>query len=153
MPGPQVRRVVTGHDEKGRSIISDDGVRQDDLFTLVWTTATFPADNTDSFDGGDREVGIALPGGTVCRVGELPPGARSPMHRTKSLDYGIVLSGRLDMELDGGDIAHLGPGDIVVQRGTNHAWINSYTEPCRMAWILVDAELIDINGQSLEPNS
>ncbi|HEU0073763.1 MAG TPA: cupin domain-containing protein [Dehalococcoidia bacterium] len=85
------------------------------------------------------------------RVGEIGPGARSPMHRTNSVDYGIVLEGELDMELDGGDRVHLKAGDVVVQRGTNHAWINDSHQPARMAWILLDAEPVRIGDRVLEP--
>jgi quercetin dioxygenase-like cupin family protein len=73
------------------------------------------------------------------------------MHRTNSVDYGIVLEGELDMELDGGDRVHLKAGDVVVQRGTNHAWINGGNMPARMAWILIDAEPVRIRERILEP--
>ncbi len=151
MPGPAVRRVVTGHNEAGNAIIQTDEVAQGERFTLIWTTENFPVENTDPTDGGQREVGITLAGGTVFRVGEIGPGARSPMHRTNSVDYGIVLEGELDMELDGGEIAHLKAGDVVVQRGTNHAWINNGAQPCRMAWILIDAHPVKIGDRVLEP--
>jgi hypothetical protein len=99
--------VVTGHDETGRAIIRSDSVEQGERFTLVWTTQGFPVDNTGSGDGARRDVGITLPGGSVFRIGEIAPGGRSPMHRTNSVDYGIVLEGELDMEVDGGDVVHL----------------------------------------------
>ena len=151
MPGPKVRRVVTGHDAEGRAVIDIDEVKQDERFTLIWTTEGFPVDNTTPEDGGQREVAITLPGGTVFRVGEIAPGARSPMHRTNSVDYGIVLEGELDMELDGGEVVHLEPGNVVVQRGTNHAWINNGAAPARMAWILIDAHPVKIDDRILEP--
>ena len=151
MPGPAVRRVITGHDSEGRAIVQTDEVTQGERFSLIWTTQGFPVDNTLKDDGGQRDVGITLPGGTVFRVGEIAPGGRSPMHRTNSVDYGIVLEGELDMELDGGEVAHLKAGDVVVQRGTNHAWINNSTEPCRMAWILIDAHPVRVGDRTLEP--
>ena len=76
----------------------------------------------------------------MLRIGVLEPGARSPMHRTESLDYGICLEGECDMETRrrrGGDCP---AGDVVVQRGTNHVWHNRSDAPCRFAWILLDAE-------------
>jgi quercetin dioxygenase-like cupin family protein len=73
------------------------------------------------------------------------------MHRTNSVDYGIVLDGELDMELDGGEVVHLRRGDVVVQRGTNHAWINNSSQPCRMAWILIDATPVKVGDQALQP--
>jgi quercetin dioxygenase-like cupin family protein len=151
MPGPLVRRVVTGHDAEGRAVIDIDEVKQDERFTLIWTTEGFPVDNTNAADGGKRDVGIALPGGTVCRIGELPSGAHSPMHRTNSVDYGIVLEGELDMEVDGGEVVHLKAGDVVVQRGTNHAWINNSGAPAKMAWILIAAHPVKIGDLVLEP--
>lgn len=151
MPGPPVRRVVTGHDESGRAIIQSDSVEQGERFTVLWTTEGFPVDNTATEDGAKREVGITLPGGTVFRIGEIAPGNRSPMHRTNSIDYGIVLEGELDMEVDGGEVVHLRAGDVVVQRGTNHAWINNGTRPCKMAWVLIDAQPVNIGGRVLEP--
>ena len=135
MPGPLVRRVVTGHSAKAEAIILKDEDVRGERFTLIWTTEGYPVDNTGSVDGDEREVGITLPGGTVFRVGEIQPGDRSPMHRTNSIDYGIVLEGELDMELDSGEVAHLKSGDVVVQKGTNHAWVNHSGRSCRMAWI------------------
>ncbi|HEX5141889.1 MAG TPA: cupin domain-containing protein [Dehalococcoidia bacterium] len=151
MPGPPIRRVVTGHDAGGRAIVAIDEAKQDERFSLVWTTEGFPVDNTTTDDGGARDVGITLGGGTVFRVGEIPAGGRSPMHRTNSVDYGILLSGELDMELDGGETAHLKAGDVVVQRGTNHAWVNNSDAPARMAWILIAAEPVKIGSRVLEP--
>jgi quercetin dioxygenase-like cupin family protein len=151
MPGPSVRRVVTGHDGSGNAVIQTDEVTQGERFTLIWTTEGFPVDNTGSMDGAERDVGITLPGGSVFRVGEIAPGARSPMHRTNSVDYGLVLEGELDMELDGGEMAHLKAGDVVVQRGTNHAWVNNGSQPCKMAWILIDAHPVKIGDRVLEP--
>ena len=150
MPGPPIRRVVTGHDHEGKAIAIDE-VKQDERFTLIWTTEGFPVDNTDAADGGERDVGITLAGGTVFRIGEIAPGARSPMHRTNSVDYGIVLEGELDMEVDGGGVVHLKAGDVVVQRGTNHAWINNSAAPVKMAWILIDAHPVKIGDRVLEP--
>ena len=73
------------------------------------------------------------------------------MHRTNSVDYGIVLDGELDMELGDGEVVHLQAGDVVVQRGTNHAWINRSDRPCRMAWILIDADPVKVGDQELQP--
>ncbi len=68
----------------------------------------------------------------------LPP--RHPMmHRTRTLDYAIVISGEIDMLLDDGEV-HLKAGDVVVQQATNHAWVNRGKEPCRIAFILMDSQ-------------
>lgn len=149
MPGTEVRRVVTGHNEQGKSIIAIDEVAAGERFTVVWTTGKSPADNLDPADGGARQVGLVQPGGSVLRIGVLPPGAHSAMHRTHSVDYGIVLEGEVDMEVDDGATVHLKQGDVVVQRGTIHAWINRSDKPCKMAWILIHAEPVVIGGKEL----
>ena len=61
------------------------------------------------------------------------------MHRTETIDYAIVLSGEIDMVLDETDV-HLSEGDVVVQCGTNHAWVNRSSQPCRIAFILIDGK-------------
>ena len=151
MPGPEVRRVVTGHNAEGKSVIAIDEVTSGERFTVVWTTDKSPADNLDPEDGGARKVGLVQPGGSVLRIGELPPGAHSAMHRTHSVDYGIVLEGELDMEVDGGEVVHLKAGDVVVQRGTNHAWVNNSGAPVKMAWILIAAHPVTVGDRVLEP--
>ncbi|MFJ9900928.1 cupin domain-containing protein [Streptomyces sp. NPDC091280] len=153
MAAPNVRRVVTGHDSEGRAVIAKDHVFDEpsQLGRVIWSTVTSPADNTDETDGSERAVGVTAPGGTVFRVGQLEPGGRSPMHRTNSVDYGLVLKGEMGMELDGGDVVRLKAGDVVVQRGTNHVWFNDTDEPVVMAWILIDAEPVKIGDRVLEP--
>ena len=154
--GP-VRRVVTGHDAGGRAVFrSDDRFELRDIptgdaaFALLWTAPDLPVDNNDPADGRTRDAGLTLRGGSVIRVADMHPGAVSPMHRTNSLDYGIVLSGRLELELDDGAKTLLGPGDVVVQRGTMHLWRNpSETEECRIVWILTEATAVEVDGDPL----
>ena len=71
------------------------------------------------------------------------------MHRTETVDYAILLSGECDLEMDDGVTVHLRQGDVVVQRGTMHAWVNTGTQPCVFAFILIDAEPVGVAGQSL----
>lgn len=152
-----IRRVVTGHDSNGRANIAMDdrrmpiGVaRGDAKFALIWTTPTVPADNNDDTDGATRPAGLTLHGGSVIRVVDLAPGQESPMHRSNSIDYGIVLSGAVELELEGGDATTLGAGHIVVQRGTNHLWRNpSPTEWCRIVFVLIEASAVTIDGVDL----
>jgi naringenin degradation protein FdeH len=146
---PPVRRVVTGHDAKGvarvlldapatNSRVSKSGGRS----TLVWCTDRAPADipTGEHFeDMGARLLGTPPPpNGTRFTVNDIPPGRTGPMHRTDTVDYAIVLSGEIEMQLDDSSV-RLKAGDVVVQRGTNHAWANRGTEPARVAFILVDA--------------
>lgn len=152
-----IRRVVTGHSAEGRAVVDSDRplpmeelATGDAAFVKIWTTAQSPADPTDPMDGAERPTGLTSPGGTVIRVVDHFPGCRSPMHRTRSVDYGIMLEGLLDLELDGGEVVHLRPGDIVVQRGTNHAWVNNSDQVARIAFVLIDAQPVTIGGRSLD---
>lgn len=142
-----VRRIVTGHDENGRAIFRSDErfdptvvPTGDAAMATIWTTATVPADLNDETDGRMRDAGTTLNGGSVIRITDMLPGAESPMHRTNSIDYGVVLYGQVELELDDGETRLIGPGDIVVQRGTVHLWRNpSPTETCRIVFILIEA--------------
>ena len=154
---PPVRRVVTGHDADGRAIVVGDEwltpaiiSSGDANFALIWTSAVLPADNNDDTDGRNRPAGLTLHGGSVIRVVDMLPGCVSPMHRTNSLDYGIVLSGAVELELDDGMVTRLGAGDIVVQRGTIHAWRNpSPDQPARIIFVLTEATPRIVDGQPL----
>lgn len=156
-PFPPVRRVVTGHDGDGRAIIaSDQHFRSEPIplggaeFALVWTTATVPADNNDETDGRNREAGLTLNQGSVIRIVDFLPGGTSPFHRTNSIDYGIVLAGEIELELDDGVKTIVGPHSIIVQRGTNHMWRNpSATDHARVAFVLIEAPPYRHNGAPL----
>ncbi len=153
-----VRRVVTEHDSRGRSVVQSDELLQpvavaggEARFALVWTTAQVPADNMSDTAGAARDAGLTIRNGSVIRIVDFRPGSRSPMHRSHSIDYGLVVHGQVDLELDGGEVKHLKPGDIVVQRGTNHLWINpSSTEWARMTFILIEANPVVIDGRVLD---
>lgn len=151
-----VRRIVTGHDAQGRAIFKSDTTHEmeninhgEAWFAKLWTTNVMPADNHDETDGAQRESGLSLANGTVLRIVDMPPGGRSPMHRTHSIDYGIVLFGEVHLELDANEVVKLLPGDVVVQRGTIHAWENKTREFARMAFVLVDAKPFMANGAPL----
>ncbi|TWB24419.1 cupin domain [Nitrospirillum amazonense] len=154
---PAVRRVVTGHDADARAIFTSDDefpTRRipsgDAAFTLIWTTPTVPADNNDETDGRLRDAGLTLDHGSVIRVVDMLPGGASPMHRTNSIDYGIVLSGEVELELDDGAKTIVGAGGIIIQRGTMHLWRNpSATTPCRIVFVLIEAPPYLHDGQPL----
>ena len=146
----QIRRVVTGHDASGRAVVKIDEVAKNLLSSrpgatawVVWTTEGFPADNTGEEDAGLRKTGTTLDNGTVFRILELAPGVTPRNHRTDSIDYAVVMSGEVDMELDDTTV-HLKAGDVLMQRGTIHNWVNRGTEPARVAFVLVAAEPIGI---------
>ena len=151
----QVRRVVTGHDAKGRAVVKIDEVsknitsnRPGASACVVWTTESFPVNNTGDADEGLRKVGTTLKNGTVFRVIEFAPGVAPRNHRTDSIDYAVVMSGEIDMEVDDA-VVHLKAGDVLVQRGTIHNWVNRGTQPCVMAFILIDAKPVDVAGKVL----
>jgi quercetin dioxygenase-like cupin family protein len=151
----QVRRVVTGHDAQGQAVVTIDEVSQNlrsarpgATACVVWTSQGFPVDNTGTADDGLRETGTTLDNGTVFRILELAPGNGPRMHRTDSLDYAIIMSGEIDMELDG-STTRLKAGDVVVQRGTVHNWVNRGTEPCRIAFVLIAGKPVEVGGKVL----
>ncbi len=133
--------------------------------TLLWTTNSIPATYSNEDRGGIQIQTAPPPGTTVLRVVEFPPedpehpadygatlaemgipppsgerrAARHPhMHATDSVDYAIVLEGEIDMLLDDTEV-HMKAGDILVQQGTNHAWVNRGARPCKIAFVLIDA--------------
>ena len=176
-----VRRIVTGHDGAGRSIVLSDAtsphllenpVRPGRGLTDLWRTDRTPASNTGSVDAADRPVTLNPPEqGSVFRFFQINPAAdeaelteaerearyaqaftamgasadrhdtsRHPgMHQTRTVDYIILLEGEVTLVLDEGEV-ELRPFDVVVQRGSNHAWINKGSAPALLAGVLIDAE-------------
>jgi len=165
-----VRRVVTGHRD-GRAVVLFDSAAPNQklrqasglVSTLLWVTDEAPADISAKADRAAREIGVPPPpNGSIFRVVDFPPeggtrsreavlkemgvadhgGARhAAMHRTRSVDYAIVIEGAIDMLLDDSEV-HLEAGDVLVQQGTNHAWVNRGDRPCRIAFVLIDAQEI-----------
>src|SRR6266404_1766070 len=153
----QVRRVVTGHDANGRAVVKIDEVSKN-IFSgrpgatacVVWTTESFPVNNTGDADEGLRKVGTTLKNGTVFRIVEFAPGVAPRNHRTDSIDYAVVLSGEIDMELDEGRVVTLRAGDVLVQRGTIHNWVNRSNAPCVVVFVLIDARPVEQEGKVLK---
>jgi len=151
----QVRRVITGHDTTGRAMVKIDEVcknlrsgRPGATACTIWTTDGFPVNNDGQADAATREVGTTLKNGTIFRVIEFAPGVAARNHRTDSIDYIVVISGEIDMELDGSTV-HLRAGDVMVQRGTIHNWVNNGPAPCVLAVVLVDAKPVEAGGKVL----
>jgi quercetin dioxygenase-like cupin family protein len=149
--------VVTGHDKAGNACVYSDKQFETQLiangdaeFALLWTAPDLPVDNNDETDGAQREAGLTLKGGSVIRVVDMMPGMESPMHRTNSLDYGIVHEGELELILDNDETVHLRAGDVVIQRGTIHKWRNPNKEArCRIFFILTEARAVEVAGEPL----
>ena len=173
-----MRRIVTGHNEKGKSIITLDGpparsIGEDvgGLFEL-WNTDGEEVISTDNLDRADQEIILSPPsGGTKFRyfqINPIPEGipedvmqdmaaeafekigaahhridtSKLPaLHKTETIDYIILLKGDVTLILDEEEI-DLEPFDVVVQRGTNHAWVNNGTEPALLIAVLVDSKII-----------
>jgi hypothetical protein len=140
----KIRRIVTGHDARGRAVVLKDSVIDGRevlggaaSFAVVWKTVSSPVDHDDDTDRAAEPVGLTQPNGSVLRI----------------VDYGLVLSGELSLELDDGAITDLHPGDVVVQRGTIHAWINRGTGTARMAFVLLDAKPATHEGHQMDPVS
>jgi len=151
----RIRRVITGHDSNGRATVQIDEIaknitssRPQQSAVVVWTTDTQPASNDGDFDGSTRKTGTTLSGGSVFRVVEFGPGVAPRNHRTDSIDYAVVMSGEIDMDLDGA-VVNLKAGDVLVQRGTIHNWINRGKEPCVIAFALIDARPVSAGGKVL----
>jgi quercetin dioxygenase-like cupin family protein len=154
-----IRRVITGHDRKTIAKVIYEGPaantktpREGVASTLMWCSDMMPADisiGEDAEDMGARILGTAPPpNGSRFIVMEFAAGIASEMHRTETIDYIVMLSGEIDMEMDDSTVK-LRAGDIMVQRGTNHAWINRGKEPARLAIVLLDAAPLGIGHPRL----
>ena len=185
-PGPEIkrfRRIVTGHNAQGRSVILADETsphvmpimgQPNFAVTDFWKTAATPADNSSgtSLDPCQLPIQVAPPAdGSVFRVVQFPPDKdwaakaaamggsvaidetakaantggpvrHAHMHRTRSIDYAIVLSGEIWAVMDDGE-TKMTAGDVLIQRGTNHAWANRSSMPCVVAFVLIDAKPLD----------
>jgi quercetin dioxygenase-like cupin family protein len=151
----QLRRVVTGHDTTGGALVKIDEIAKNLVSSragatscVVWTTQGFPVNNDGDQDDGLRQTGTTLDNGTVFRILELAPGVTPRNHRTDSIDYAVVMSGEVDMELDDTTV-HLKAGDVLVQRGTIHNWVNRGAEPCVIAFALIAAKSATAGGKIL----
>jgi quercetin dioxygenase-like cupin family protein len=147
-PQPTFRRIVTTHDANGKSVIFVDGNATNHKFptdkissTLMWSTDTSPARIYGDEDAGARILGSAPPanGSRFTMMEFLPGNEMHGLHRTDTIDYVICISGEIDMFVDDSQFVTLRAGDVVVQRGTDHAWVNRSNDPCRLAVVLLDA--------------
>ena len=164
MSSMNIRRVVTGHDANGKAkVIVDDiaanergGSTAGQRNTLMWCTDAMPCAmpvGEDAEDMGARKLGTYPPvNGTRFMIADYPPGNIPRMHRTETVDYIIVLEGEIEMELDDGQTVTIRRGDVMIQRGTNHAWRNVSDKPCRMAFVLIDAQPLGL-GHALPRNA
>ena len=158
-----VRRVVTGHDGNGKAVVASDEqitavsrrIGKNITGCEMWSTDRMPVDNSLEADASQRAgfvkrynyVGSGQ--GVAFRITEWAPGHSRFTHRTETMDFAILLSGEIDMELDDGQSVHLKAGDVLVQRGTIHNWVNKGTVPCVIAFILISAKPVTAGGKVL----
>jgi quercetin dioxygenase-like cupin family protein len=157
-------RFITDHDAKGLSVFNTsipdllpaNIVGGKSKFLLGYVTDKIPADFAGQSDIAtyssflSNPPGIFLPGGSVLRMVDMKPGGESLMHRTQSLDYGIVLDGEVELVLDSGESRILKKSDVAIQRGTNHMWRNtSKTEWGRMCFVTLESKPIEVDGKIL----
>jgi mannose-6-phosphate isomerase-like protein (cupin superfamily) len=150
-----IRRVVTGHDEHGHAkVMIDEQVtnsfspRPNAEFSVIWSSQGFPVDNDGFEDPSNLKIGTTRDNGTVFRIVSFGPGVAPRNHRTDSIDYAVVMSGEIDMVLDN-ETVRLRAGDVLVQRGTVHNWINNGAVPCVIAFTLISAKPVSIDGKPL----
>jgi naringenin degradation protein FdeH len=151
---PPVRRIVTGHDANHVAKVLIDGAATNAKYpapgivsTMIWCTDRMPADiavGETPEDMGGPVIGTPPPpSGTRFAVIDFPPGNAAIMHRTETLDYVVMIEGELEMDMDDSTVK-LKAGDVMVQRGTNHAWVNRSDKRARVAFVLIDAEPLGI---------
>lgn len=152
----KMRRVVTGHNEDGKAVVLLDepemnviSARSGASACVVWSTQGFPVDNDDDIDPTKRTFGTTVENGTVFRIIRYEPGVVPRNHRTESIDYAVVISGEIDMELDDGVVVKLKTGDALVQRGTIHNWVNRGKEDCVIAFVLISGKPATAGGKTL----
>jgi len=140
----KVRRVVTANDNEDKSFVKWGSEieampgRQGHSTFLMWATRDLPV-KLDEEDSNKWKIGTTIDGGSVCRLVRYEPGVAERWHRTDSIDYGIVLSGDIWMQLDKEEV-HLKPGDVVIQRNTMHNWMNRGKEACVMLFVLISTK-------------
>jgi uncharacterized cupin superfamily protein len=158
-----VRRIVTGHDANGKAVVASDDritavsrkIGKNITGSEMWSTDRMPVDNSEAAAAAQRTgyvkrynyVGTGQ--GTTFRITEWAPGHARFTHRTETVDYAILLSGEIDLELENNEVVHLKPGDVVIQRGTTHTWVNRGPVPAVTAFILIDASPAEVNGELL----
>ena len=164
---PDIRRYITAHSTDGESVflshtqipeyIPSKPAGEDGDLALVYATAATPVVLDNEEDVADYDdflhtpPGLTTAQGTVLRTIDLRPGKLTPMHRTVSIDYGVVLEGEVDLTLDSGQSRVLRRGDVSVQRGTAHSFRNrSATDWARMLFVFMPIHKMRIRGKDMD---
>ncbi|KAI0869337.1 hypothetical protein GGS24DRAFT_512180 [Hypoxylon argillaceum] len=160
----QIQRHITGHNAQGKGVFlsTDSGDHKRILFdgravaNILYSTQETPAElnaDVDIQKAKEREPPLHYPQGSIARMVDFAPGVESPLHRAVSIDYGIVLEGTFELELDSGERRVMREGDVSVNRACAHKWRNitgGGTLPGRMLYILLDCNDVIVNGEKLE---
>jgi quercetin dioxygenase-like cupin family protein len=153
----QIRRVVTGHTADGSATVKIDEIASNIISNrpgasscVIWASKGFPVDNDEFADPTKSTFKTTLDNGTIFRIVRYEPGVSPRNHRTDSIDYAVVMTGAIEMELDNGEVVKLKAGDVLVQRGTIHNWRNPGPEVCIIAFVLVSAKPVTAGGKSLQ---
>lgn len=165
---PSINRYITDHDSTGQAVFNQtfpDRLEWQPVgtanFALGYTTSSYPVHFYDKSKNDttadiaqysqylENKPGIVIPGGTVLRIVDCAPGSLSPMHRTVSLDYGVVLEGEIELILDSGETRRMKKGDVSIQRGTMHAWRNVAPEGqwSRMLYVLQESDPVQVKKE------
>ena len=162
---PAIQRFVTRYNNRGTAEFAkgrDERINWHDVggiknFALGYTASTFPVQLTNDTDiqRFDEHLaskpGMVIPGGAICRYVDFAPKITSPMHRTISLDFGVVIEGQMESKLDSSETRIMNRGDVMIMRAAPHEWRNtSETEWARMLFVLLDAEALIVNGRPIE---
>lgn len=143
-----VRRIVTAFDGNGKSVVKYDDISPHTIATSskvtvanIWTTSDIPLLVENEIDSGGAKVPREPPAKhSIFRVVKFEPGNERDMHITRSIDYAVIMSGTIELELDDDVVVVLNEGDVLVQQATIHGWKNTGTEPCIIAFILISTE-------------
>ncbi|KAM0288455.1 hypothetical protein ACHAO9_007101 [Fusarium lateritium] len=152
---PPLRRIITGHNDKGLAIVKyDDKVSatiepHGAAVRSLWITDSSPVDLSAPGDNANAEIGI-INNGSIFRIVDFPPRGSGHIHRTISLDYVIVQKGTILLILDDGSKTQVNEGEVVVQQGTMHGWENATDEWVRLLVILLPAKAPVIAGKELK---
>jgi quercetin dioxygenase-like cupin family protein len=164
---PRVHRYITTHNHDGEAVFLSScqvpecapfrTAGEDGELALLYSTDTFPVQCQDELDVAVYDSSLHMPpgitpeNGTVFRVIDMQPLKESPMHRTVTVDYSVVLEGEVDLVLDSGEKRTLRQGDVTIQRGTAHSFRNRSTSSwCRLLFVFMPMQQLTIGGKKME---
>jgi quercetin dioxygenase-like cupin family protein len=155
---PATRLITTANTPTGQAVFTSDQTIADFYpfgpqasgFARLHSRLSVPVNNASEPPASvANQIPKCPPQGLVFCVSDFPPGGSSPMHRTLTLDYGIVMEGEIVLRLENGEEKTAKRGDVVVQRGVNHQWINRGSEVCRMMCVMVAAQKVVLDDGSV----